>query len=215
MIGVKKLKKLKEITRPKYFEQNVVPFLENRPTDFEMPKWISKDNILTGLAKMIKGSSDLRKPNYKKFDSSVGNDWLFNVTKDLEHGDFVYIGSKEEVYLLSFEKEDREVAKPFWFSNNYLGAMNKFDMEKPLFKGNGYYDFTEYRTSNPPSFNKKPFIFTAMGRNQDRKNSVFTGEPDLITADLSEALSHFKKTDFKEFDDVVKNYANKLSEFNY
>lgn len=51
-----------------------------------------------------------------------------------------------------------------------------------------------------------------MGRSQDCKNFIFTGEPDLITGNLSEALSHFRTTDFKEFEDVVKNYANKVNE---
>ena len=217
------VKRLQEITRPQYFEQNILPFLENRVTDLEMPKWITNGNLLTGLVKMIKGNSDSRKPNYCRFNMSVAHDWLSNVAKDLEHGDFVYVGSKEEVYLLSVAKDDdgslymhgtyTTSAKPmFWFSNNYLGYMSKFDMQRPMFKGNGSCNVAQYRTSNPPCFEGQPFIFTAMGRSQNCKNSIFTGEPDLITGDLSEALTHFRTTDFKEFEDVVKNYANKVNE---
>ena len=217
------VKRLQEITRPQYFEQNILPFLENRVTDLEMPKWITNGNLLTGLVKMIKGNSDSRKPNYGRFNNSVAHDWLSNVAKDLEHGDFVYVGSKEEVYLLSVAKDDdgslymqgtyTTSAKPmFWFSNNYLGHMSKFDMQRPMFKGNGSCNVAQYRTSNPPGFEGQPFIFTAMGRSQNCKNSIFTGEPDLITGDLSEALTHFRTTDFKEFEDVVKNYANKVNE---
>jgi hypothetical protein len=217
------VRRLQEITRPQYFEQNVVPFLESRTTDLEMPKWILNGNFLTGLVKMIKGSPDSRKPNYGRFNMSVAHDWLSNVAKYLEHGDFVYVGSKEEVYLLGVAKDDdgslymqgtyTTSSKPMlWFSNNYLGHMSKSDMQRPMFKGDGPCNVARYRTSNPPSFDEQPFIFTAMGRSQDCKNSIFTGEPDLITGDLSEALTHFRTTDFKEFEDVVKNYANKVNE---
>ena len=217
------IKRLQEIIRSQYFEQNVVPFLEDRTTDLEMPKWISNGNLLTGLVKMIQGNSDSRKPNYVRFNMFVAHDWLSNVAKNLEHGDFVYVGSKEEVYLLGVAKDDdgslykqgtyTTSTKPMlWFSNNYLGHMNKFDMQRPMFKGNGPYNVARYRTSNPPSFDEQPFIFTAMGRNQDCKNFIFTGEPDLITGDLTEALSHFRTTDFKEFEDVIINYANKVNE---
>ncbi len=213
------VKRLKEVTRPEYFEQNVAPFLENRPTDLEMPKWVSNGNFLKGLVRKFKGSSDSRKPNYGRFTMLAGYEWLYNVAKGLKHGDFVYVGSKEEVYLFNAVK-DGDVplymkgtysisSEPaLWFSNNYIGNMGKFDMEKSLFKGNDICDLTEYRTSGTPGFDGKPFIFSAIGRRQNHKNRVFIGEPDLITSDLCEAVSHFRTTDFKEFEDIVAIYPD-------
>ncbi len=216
--------KLKEITRPGYFERNVVPFLENRGTDLEMPKWVTKGNMITGLINRFKSNGDSRKPSYGSFNMWVAHDWLTRATKDLEHGDFVYVGSKEEVYLLGVAKDDDDGSlymqgtyttstKPMlYFSNNFLGHMSKFDMQKPMFRGSGSVNVAEYRTSSAPGFEEAPFIFTSMGRKQDCKNSIFTGEPYVITGDLEEALQHFRTTDFKEFEDVVKAYAHKIKE---
>ncbi len=71
-------------------------------------------------------------------------------------------------------------------------------------------DAINYRTCNPPSFENEPFVFSAMGRKQDCKNAIFTGEPNLITGDLYEALTHFETTDFSEFSDIVTRYANNI-----
>jgi hypothetical protein len=214
------IKKLKEITKPNYFEQNILPFVENRETNLEMPKWNSKINFFKNL---MRKKIDKRKPTYLKFNSYIGKEWLSNVAKDLSFGNFVYVGSKEQVYLLGVAKNHdgslynqgtyTTSTKPMlWFSNNYLGHMNNFDMQRPLFKGNGPCNVAEYRTSNPPSFNGNPYIFSAIGRNQCCKNSIFSGEPQLITGDLSEALDHLKTTDFNEFEDVVKLYSQKINE---
>ncbi len=199
-------KNLKELTRPKYFKENISPFLEGEPSSFRMPS----SNKFPSLSK--------NKPFCCSFDRFVGFYWLDEVAKDLPHKSFVYVGSKEEVYLLSVAKKwDNSLytqgtyvtsAKPmFWFSNNYLGHMSRGDMSRPLFKGSGSCNVAKYRTSDPAGFNGSPFIFQAMGRHQDCKNSIFTGEPDIITGSLVEASDHFKKTDFSEFDDVVKSYA--------
>jgi hypothetical protein len=207
--GSSLVKRLQTITRPQYFEQNVVPFLENEATCFEMPRWITQGNFMAGLVKMLKRGSGPRRPNYGKFDMFVAHDWLSNVAKDLEHGDFVYVGSKEEVYLLSVAKDDdgslymqgtyTTSSKPLlWFSNNYLGHASRTDVI--------------YFGSKPVQLGGRPFIFNAMGRSQDCKNHIFTGEPDIITGDLSEALTHFRTTDFKEFEDIVKDYADKIHE---
>ncbi len=217
------VEKLKEISRPQYFEKNIIPFIENRNTDLEMPKWGTKGNIVTGLINRFRGNGDLRKPSYGKFNMWVANDWLTRATKDLEHGDFVYVGSKEEVYLLSVAKNDdgslymqgtyTTSTKPMLhFSNNYLGHMSKFDMQRPMFKGSGSCNVAEYRTSDAPGFNGVPFVFSSIGRKQNCKNSIFTGEPDIITGNLEEALGHFETTDFKEFGDIVKAYSHKAHE---
>jgi hypothetical protein len=202
------IRKLKEITRPEFFERNVVPFLEDQATDLEMPRWNTERNLLTRLVKMIKRNSNSRKPNYDKFTMSVAHNWLSNVAKNLEHGDFVYVGSKEEVYLLGVAKDNNDSlymqgtyttsTKPMlWFSNNYLGNTSRMDVS--------------YFGSKPVQLGEKPFIFNAIGRSQNCKNAIFTGEPEIITGDLSEALTHFRTTDFKEFEDVVKDYADKVN----
>jgi len=217
------MKRLQEISRPQYFEQNILPFLENKPTNVEMPKWANAGVVLAAFKNLIKKSPNSKKPYFGRFNMSVARNWLFDVTKDMDHGDFLYVGSKEEVYLLGVAKKNdgslymqgtyTTSTKPMlWFSNNYLGHMSKWDMSRPMFKGSGSCNVAEYRTSNPPSFDEQPFIFNAMGRSQDCKNTVFTGEPDIITGDLSEALNHFRTTDFKEFEDVVKDYAGKVRE---
>lgn len=217
--------KLKKITRPQYFEQNVLPFIENRTTDRELPGWNDNGNFFSGLLNKAKGTDDKRKPIYRKFNKLVALDWFSRATNHMEHGSFVYVGCNEEVYLLGVAKDDdgkpymqgtyNTSTKPmFWFSNNLLGHMSAGDMNKPLFKGQGLCNVAVYRTSEPPGFNGEPFIFTAMGRTQDCKNHMFTGEPDIITGDLSEALSHFRTTDFNEFEDIVKAYATKINEPN-
>ena len=100
------VEKLKEITRSEYFERNVVPFLENKNTDLEMPKWVTKWNMITGLINRMRGNKDSRKPSYSNFNTWVAHDWLTRATKDQEHGDFVYVGSKEEVFLLGIAKNE-------------------------------------------------------------------------------------------------------------
>ncbi len=88
--------------------------------------------------------------------------------------------------------------------------MSRRDMERPMFKGKGPCNVAVYRTSDAPDFKGAPFIFTAMGRNQHCKNTIFTVEPDIITGNLEEAVSHMRTTDFSEFEDIVKEYAAKI-----
>jgi len=142
-------------------------------------------------------------------------------TGGLEHGSFVYVGCKEEVYLLCVAKgEDKKPymqgtyltsTKPiFYFSNNYLDFISRPDAEKPKFKGtkNDLCNAAIYRNYDIPGFNGEPFIFPQMGREQNCKNAIFIGEPELITGDLGEALIHFQTTDFAEFPDIVEEYAS-------
>ena len=196
--------KLKKITRPKYFERIIIPFLEGRPTDLRVPR--NKGNIERLVSFFRSFGKKYKRPLYREFDMIEAYEWLHEATKDLQHGDFVYIGCKEEVYLMGIAKNDdgtpymprRYSTKPiFFFSNNYLGYTSVFDTEKDV-----------------PGFNGEPFIFTAMGRKQDYKNSLFTGEPDIITGDIDEALEHFETTDFAEFEDIVKKYYERIREPN-
>jgi hypothetical protein len=215
------MKRLSEITRAKYLETNLIPFIESRPTALHMPKDRTKINHLRMLMSLVLRIWDPYRPKYRTFERDVGSRWLYMTTKDMEHGDFVYVGSKEEVYLLGIAKDDdnrpymqgtytTSIKPLFFFSNNYLGSMSRFDMEKPLHQGDGPCNAAYFRTCGAPGFDGVPFVFSAMGRSQNCKNSIFTGEPDIITGSLEEALEHFKTTDFSEFDDIVRRYAENI-----
>lgn len=192
--------KIRMVTRPGYYENVVAPFLESQPTHYEMPTW---------------KKSFFRKTNMIKLHARYEK-----ATENLEHGSFVYVGCKEEVYLLCVAKNDdgslymqgtyTPSTKPvFYFSNNYLDFMSRFEAEKPKFHGKDgdLCNVAVYRTEDPAGFCGKPFIYPELGRSQDVKNSIFTGEPDIITGDLAEALAHFQTTDFAEFADIVEKYA--------
>jgi len=193
--------KLQEITRPAYFEKVVLPLLEGRCTEFQAPRW--------------------SKRLFRKVNKWTLLERFERETRDLEHGAFVYVGCKEEVYLLGIARHSNgepymqgtysTSTKPiFYFSNNYLEFISRRDVKKPMFKGNGSCNVAVYRTYDIPGFEGGPFIFPQMGRKQDCKNTLFTGEPELITGNVDEALGHFASTDFAEFADVVRRYAEQI-----
>jgi len=197
--------KLRDIVRPQYFEEVVVPLLGGKCTKFEVPKW---------------GKRWLRRVN--KFTLL---DRFEKATRNLNHGAFVYVGCKEEVYLLGLARGDdgrpymqgtySTSTKPmFYFSNNYLEFISRHDAEKPKFKGNGGCNVAVYRTCDIPGFDEQPFIFPQMGRHQNCKNTIFTGEPQMITGDVNEALTHLATTDFAEFADIVERYAKQIGVVN-
>jgi len=191
--------KLEAFIRPAYFHNVVLPFVEGRPTRYRVPRWsnhwFQKMNL-----------SDL----HKRYEIS---------TRGIKQGHFVYVGCKEEVYLLCVAREFgmpsmqgtyTTSTKPiFYFSNNYLEFISRHDAEKPKFKGgeNDLCNAAVYRNYDIPELGGKPFIFPQMGREQNCKNTIFTGEPQLITGKLDEALEHFQTTDFAEFSDIVEKYA--------
>ncbi len=188
---------ISDIVRPGYFKKNIIPFLEGRVTDLKIP----------GKREKIFNFSDVfswRNSLYKFLDG-------------LDHGSFAYVGCKQEVYLIVVAKHDgvpymqgtyTTSLKPmFYFSNNYLEFISKYDAEKPKFEGDGPVNVAEYRTYDIPSFKGKPFIFPQMGRGQNCKNVIVMGEPEVMTTDLAKALDHFKTTDFAEFEDVVRRYS--------
>jgi hypothetical protein len=194
--------KMKDVVRPGYFEDVIVPFLDGRPTKFQMPKW----------KKRLFGRKDL-------FDFIAD---FSKVADKLEHGDFIYVGCGEDVYLMGVAKGDdgkiymqgtynTSTKPPFYFANSYLGMMSRHEAEKPLAKHDArMINVCKYRVSSPPEFDGKPFIFPQMGRSQDCKNSIFTGEPEIITGDINEAIDHFEGTDFSEYMDIVRQYAETI-----
>lgn len=200
--GIRLLLKEKEIVREKYFENVVEPFLAGEPTKFEVPRW--KRHILPfNLRHML--------VRYAK------------AVQTLSHGDFVYAGCKEEVYCMAVAKDEfgnpamqgtytTSAKPPLYFSNNYLEFISRHEAEMPKHKGDGPCNGARYRTYDIPGFGGKPFIFPQMGRTQNSKNTIFTGEPDIITGDVQEALAHFRTTDFAEFSDIVERYAHTMRE---
>jgi len=198
-------KVFKNIIRPRYFAEVVSPFIEAKPTEFRIPCW-KKNWLSEGIHFLRVNMSTL----HKKYEKA---------TQGLQQGSFVYVGCKEEVYLLGVTREDNSKlymqgtyttsTKPiFYFSNNYLDFISRYDAEKPKFKGGGSCNAAVYRTYDIPGFDGKPFIFPQMGRAQNCKNAIFTGEPEIITGDVKEALEHFETTDFVEYIDIVEKYAD-------
>lgn len=190
---------MKIIVHPCYFKSVILPFINNKATNLESPKMPKKR--LFGRRSYLKALE-----SYSK------------VVADLKQGSFIYAGCKEEVYLFSVTKgsdglpcmQGSYVAsqKPlFYFSNNYLDFISRRDAEKAKFEGNGPCNVAKYRTFDIPGFEGKSFIFPQMGRKQDCKNYIFTGYPEVITGDISEALEHFSTTDFSEYADIVQRYA--------
>lgn len=193
--------KIEIIARPKYFLEVITPFLEAKPTMFRVPHW--------------------RKKWFRKINMQTLHARYEKATRELKHGSFVYVGCKEEVYLLGIAREDggspymqgtyTTSTKPLlYFSNNYLDFTSRWDAEKPKFKGDGLCNVAIYRTYEIAGFDDQPFIFPQMGRAQDCKNTIFTGEPELITGNIGEALEHFKTTDFAEYIDMVDKYASTI-----
>ena len=190
---------MNEIVRPNYFIKVIWPFIRGESTVLEPPKIPKKK--LFGKHPFVKAHE-----RYSKAACS------------LDEGSFLYVGSKEEVYLLTVAKDNdghpcmqgtyTVSGKPlFYFSNNYLGFISRYDAEKPKFEGDGLCNVARYRTYDIAGFGGKPFIFPQMGRGQDCKNSLFTGYPEIITGKISEALEHFFTTDFSEYADIVWRYA--------
>lgn len=197
--------RLRSMTRPGFFETNIRPFLEGRPTGLEAPAYRTRNNIITGLPRRVMKDNNDTKPHFDSFERSEGFRWFERVCEHTEEDQPVYIGSKEEVYIVPAGNPDRidglgkvpeKQTKILWFSNNYIGGYNP--REENMVRG----DFC------PPSLGKEPFVFTAIGRYQSPKNCVFNGEPEIITADMGQAMAHFKETDFSEFKDTVQTYIN-------
>lgn len=194
--------RFKEIVREKYFEDVIEPFLAGELTKFKIPRW--KRHILPfNLHHMLRRYA--------------------MIARALSHGDFVYVGCKEEVYCMAVAKDEfgdpymqgtytTSAKPPLYFSNNYLEFISRHEAEMPKFKGDGMCNGAKFRTYDVPGFGGKPFIFPQMGRTQNCKNAIFTGEPDIITGDVQEALAHFRTTDFAEFSDIVERYAHTTRE---
>jgi hypothetical protein len=214
-------KRLIEITRPEYFYKSIKPFLESRSTGLNIPMW-NKNSIFYDLVHSLYGSKN--KPKYLKFDMSVAWNWLNDVAKNLDHGDFIYVGCKEEVYLLGITKPEGKVinqgtytlsTKPMlFFTNTFVEHIDPTNMKRRLWTGdpNEPYNCAEYRGEDPPSFDGTPYVFSAIGRKQRVKSTLFTGEPEIITGNLDEALAHFRTTDFSEFESTVRHYADRIRE---
>lgn len=184
---------LARLLRRNYFEKVIVPFLESSPTEFNPPP-------RPRLKRRFFWREKEKDSIHKRFEKAVAR---------LAQGDFVYVGSKEEVYLLTLAKNDD--GKP------YMQGTYTTSAKPMLFFSNGFLNFLSVYDARqgkemPGFFNcfgeKKPFIFPAIKRYQHCQHTIFTGEPELITGDKKKALEHFATTDFAEFADVVEKYAD-------
>ena len=188
---------LAAITTPYYFNYAVLPFLENRPTHFKPPH--NKDGFHRRAKQLFLGQ-----------------------TRHIPHGGFVYVGCKEEVYLMGLARKDGEpyyqgtyttsTKPPLFFTNNYLGHFSVIEARKPLFTGSGSCNVAEYRTEDPAGFGGKAFVFPHLVRRQSCKYTMFTGSPEIITGDIHDALWHFRTTDFSDQKALVERYAATIKE---
>ncbi|MFT5360039.1 MAG: hypothetical protein ACI88L_000517 [Candidatus Paceibacteria bacterium] len=193
-------KYLSNVLPPNYVKNIIIPFMNGKATKLKIP-----------------GSVNLTLRNLL---SKKGRSLFAEYTEKSKHGDFVYVGCKEEVYLLGVAKHNGRLymqgtyttsTKPIlYFSNNYINFISKHDAEKPKFRGEGSVNVAEYRTYDIPSFHSKPFVFPQIGRSQNCKNVIFTGEPEIVTSNIEEAIEHFVTTDFAEYSEVVRSYHDKI-----
>lgn len=196
------LERLATIVRPGYLATVVHPFLDGRATAYELPRWHAR-----ACLKLIPG---------------LQRDYA-RVARQRAKGDLIYVGCKEEVFLLGAAMTDdsslywqgtytASTKPPLFFTNAGLDHANARD---------GSFLGTASRTGLIAALRARfgrerhgardiPFVCPQMGRSQCCKYTVFTGEPELITGDLGEALQHFATTDFAEYGDLVARYAERV-----
>lgn len=195
--------RLRQIVRPQYFEQVVVPFLESRPTSIRIPGTKSwKEWFAAKKKQAVRSWDELLKP-----------------VKNIQQGDFLYVGSSDQVYLLGAVYSRDGLSRYYstkpslYFARNYLGFTSQHQGTlKPPPPGVEYYDSGKYLDWDIPGFQGKRFVFLQIGRGQDCKNSCDMWNATIITSSLEEAVEHFKMTDFAEYGDLVVEYAKRINE---
>lgn len=191
--------RLQEVCRPKYYQDVVVPFLKSRPTSIPPMGVTNKWDIF-------------KKAFHRKYN------WREEIrSKDIKHGDFIYVASIGSVYLLGAVMDQGELClssstKPsLYFSRNYLEFISWYEALRPKPPaGLKFYESCKYRNFDLPGFDNKPFIFHQIGRGQDCKNSTTSMKPIFITSNTKEAVNHFKTTEFAEFSDLVLEYSERI-----
>lgn len=196
-------KKLREIVRPFYRLQVIEPFFNGELTQFGAPRWKFKaySQLMPGLLRQY-----------------------FHVAQTLERGDFIYVGCKEEVYLFGVAKVNNDMfmqgtytastKPPLYFTNARLDYNNA---REGSFVSDAFESGLLRAAFNPLNWYRRKqarnvFLCPQMGRGQNCKYTVFSGQPELITGNLKEALAHFVTTDFFEYADIVEAYAKRIRE---
>lgn len=191
--------RLKDLARPKYYAEVVLPFLESRPTNILLPN----------TTKSVFAWNLMRK-RIKYWEPYFGDKF--------ENGDFLYVAGVGQVYLLGVVKDKEggltlgRSSKPsLYFSRNYLNFISQYDAKMPKAPASmKSVNVAAYRTYDIPSFKGKPYVFRQIGRGQDCKNSATSCNILLITSNIEEAIEHFKTTEFAEFSDLVEEYAKRV-----
>ncbi|OHB18517.1 MAG: hypothetical protein A2854_00085 [Parcubacteria group bacterium RIFCSPHIGHO2_01_FULL_56_18] len=195
--------KMREMVRLHYFDTVIDAFMYDQPSGYRLPRWHTRTwmkGVMAGL-----------------WASYARAAW------DLKKGDFIYVGSKEEVFLFGVARESdgsmfwqgtyiASTKPPFYFTNarlDHYGAKEEgflsdvFDVGWRGAVGRIFDSELQERR-------RKQFICPQMGRHQNCKYTVFTGQPQVITGDLERALEHFATTDFFEYADIVERYAKEI-----
>lgn len=195
--------RLSGIVRPFYRSRVIDPFFGKCMTGFEAPRWGFK-----GWCKLM--------PGFLLQYSRVAN--------TLNAGDFIYVGCKQEVYLLGVAKEGGDIymqgtytastKPPLYFTN---ARLDHNDAREGSFVSDAFEHGLLRAVFNPLNWHRRRqarnvFLCPQMGRKQNCKYTVFSGEPELVTGNVKEALEHFATTDFFEYADIVKAYAERIRE---
>ena len=181
--------KLEPIVGQNYFEKNVQPFIENRLTQFKTAKL--KFNPIKRINDLLRYG----KPFFTgQYEEMRGYDFLSKSTKNMDNGDFVYIASKEKIFVFNLSKRDGNIMMDnrypltnnlLWFSNNLV-------------------DYIETASG------LKPYIINSIGKEQSPTTNLFHGEPEIITNDIDKALKHFKRSDFGYLKNILEQHYEKI-----
>ena len=165
-----------------------IPFLESKPTKFQIPE----ERTIPFRETLDEINSFLSK---------------------LNHGQFFYIGCQTEVYLIIAPDMsdgptlviDGEEGIPtehlLYFSNNYLGLHSVREEHRKSLCAR-----SSRKPTQIPNFQGVPFVIPNIGSEQDSDNRIIYGIPTIITSDISKAIRHFRTTDFSGFEWLVKKF---------
>lgn len=189
--------RLEEITGPEYFKKNLLPFIEEKPSELEQPTWHTKNDYKGFLKQLL--TRQRTKPAYANFSTKHGIKWANEIAAQGGGEGIIYIGSPNEIWIFKIKNED--------IGKNTKTYINNTKQE-PLHIYNS-------SIQNPPytkSLYEEPFILTHI--EQGITHPFFNGEPELITTDLNEAEKHMRKTNFHYFvENLIKKYEIATKEF--
>ena len=184
------IEKLSERISPLYVKQVIIPFLLEKPTGLVAPSW--------------------KKHPGNQFMCA---NWLWKRLPDLKHGEFVYLGSKNQVSLLCPALDEGEDF--FYMQGTYITSTRPVLLFANTCLGfSGFHEVKNER--DMPGFMGKdvsgvaplwhPFIFPMISEGQNCKIAIFNGEPEVVTTNIVDALYHFAKTPFAPWREMLRKY---------